>query len=101
LIYRIGGDLLTTIIVAALALACGLAAYPLLRMIRGRPKGLADSNGNGGRPSRGSGREWKGFILSGGASNVTVLAKKRQRIQKRQIFGPSSLVRLRFYPRAA
>jgi len=40
LIYRIGDDLLTTIIVAALALACRLAANPLLRMIRGGPKGL-------------------------------------------------------------
>jgi hypothetical protein len=40
LIHRIGGDLLPTIIVAALALAYGLAANPLLRMIRGRPKGL-------------------------------------------------------------
>lgn len=40
LIDRIGGDLLPMIIRAALALACSLAANPLLRMISGRPKNL-------------------------------------------------------------
>jgi hypothetical protein len=40
LIHRIGSDLLPMIIAAALALACRLAANPLLRMIRGRLKGL-------------------------------------------------------------
>lgn len=40
LIYRIGSDLLPMIIGAALALACGAAANPLLRMIRIRLKGL-------------------------------------------------------------
>src|SRR6266576_10059 len=40
LIHRIGGDLLSMIIVTALALACRLSANPLLRMIGGRPKNL-------------------------------------------------------------
>jgi hypothetical protein len=40
LIHRIGGDLLAMIIAAALPLACGLAANPLLGMIRARLKDL-------------------------------------------------------------
>ena len=40
LVDRIGSDLLPMIIAAALALACGVAANLLLRMIRGRLKDL-------------------------------------------------------------
>ena len=39
-IHRIGSDLLSMIIAAALALACRLAANPLLRMIRSRLENL-------------------------------------------------------------
>ena len=40
LVHRIGSDLLPMIIAAALALACGVTANLLLRMIRGRLKDL-------------------------------------------------------------
>jgi hypothetical protein len=40
LVHRIGSDLLPMIIAAALALACGVTANLLLRMIRGRLKSL-------------------------------------------------------------
>ena len=39
-VYRIGSDLLPMIIAAALALACGVTANLLLRMIRGRLQDL-------------------------------------------------------------
>lgn len=39
-VHRIGSDLLPMIIAAALALACGVTANLLLRMIRGGPKDL-------------------------------------------------------------
>ena len=41
LVHRIGSDLLPMIIAAALALACGVTANLLLRMIRGRLKDLS------------------------------------------------------------
>ena len=40
LVHRIGSDLLAMVIAAALALACGITANLLLRMIRGRLKDL-------------------------------------------------------------
>src|SRR5215471_21047061 len=61
---------------------CGVGAgmqaccKPAVEDDKGQAERFADSNGNGGRPSRGSGREWKRFILSGDASNVTVLAQE-------------------------
>ncbi|PYT86003.1 MAG: hypothetical protein DMG36_26850, partial [Acidobacteria bacterium] len=78
LIHRIAGDLLPTIIVAAFALACGLAANHLLRMIRGRPKGLltvtATTVAHHAAP-----REWQRFILSGSAVKRTALPENFMR----------------------
>src|SRR5205807_2625722 len=66
LIDRIRGDLLPTIIVAALALACSLTANQLLRVIRGRPKGLLTVTATA-VVHRAAPGESKGFILSGSA----------------------------------
>ena len=70
------------IIGAALALACGLAANLLLRMITIGLKNLLDSSGNGDPSSGGSGGEWKGFILSGSALKPGRASQKIQRIWK-------------------
>jgi hypothetical protein len=74
---------------------CGVSAgmqaccKPAVEDDKGQAERFADSNGNDGRPSHGSGREWKGFILSGGAiKRDRARARNFHRIQKPQIFGP-------------
>ena len=66
LIHRIGSDLPPMIIAAALALACGLAANPLLRMIRSRLKDLLTVTATAIIHQAAPG-ENGGFILSGSA----------------------------------
>jgi hypothetical protein len=66
LIHRIGSDLPPMIVAAALALACGLAANPLLRMIRDRLKDLLAVTATAIIHQAAPG-ENGGFILSGSA----------------------------------
>jgi len=69
-----------TVIVAALAPACGLAAYPLLRMIRGRPKGLLAVTATAVVHRAAPGESGTGsFSLE--APKRAVLAKKFQRVE--------------------
>ena len=66
-IHRIGGDLLPMIIGAALALACGLVADPLLRMIRIGLKGLLTVAAKAIVHQAAPGENGRRLILSGSA----------------------------------
>ena len=65
---------------------CGVGAgmraccKPAVEDDKGQAERFADSNGNGGCSSRGSGREWNGFIPLE-APKRAVLAKKFQRVE--------------------
>lgn len=82
LIHRIGSDLLPMIIRPALTLTCGVAANPLLRMIRIRLKGLLTVAAVAIVHQAAPGENGRRLILSGSAIKPEHASQKIQRILK-------------------